>query len=75
MAVVGVAVFRLSARDAPIIQSRYLLPLLPMYAGLVGLAVRAPGRRLGPALGALVVVAAAAHNVAAIVLSLGKYYT
>jgi hypothetical protein len=59
---------------APITQSRYLLPLLPLYAGLIALAARAPGRRFGPALAALIVVAAAAHNFAAIILTLQRYY-
>jgi 4-amino-4-deoxy-L-arabinose transferase-like glycosyltransferase len=74
MAAVGIAVYRLSPPVGPITQSRYLLPLLPLYAGLIALAVRSAGRRFGPALATLVVVAATAHNFAAIMLTLQRYY-
>jgi 4-amino-4-deoxy-L-arabinose transferase-like glycosyltransferase len=74
MAAVGIAVFRLSPPGQPVAQARYLLPLLAIYAGAIGLAARAGGRRLGPAIAAFIVVAAAAHNFAAIMLTLGRYY-
>ena len=39
-------------------QARYLLPLLPLFAAVVGLAVRGAGRRFGPPLAAAVVMLA-----------------
>jgi 4-amino-4-deoxy-L-arabinose transferase-like glycosyltransferase len=74
MGAVGIAVFRLSAPGQPVAQARYLLPLLAVWAGGGALAVKAPGRRFGPALGAFAVVAFAAWNFAAIMLTLGRYY-
>lgn len=76
--VVGVAVFRLTpsyAQGVPVGQARYLLPLVAIYAAGLALAARAPGRRFGPAVGAAIVVLAAGHNLAAILLSLERYYT
>jgi hypothetical protein len=55
-------------------QSRYLLLLLPLYGLLVALAARGAGRRFGPALGAVLVVLACLHEVAAVLLTLGRYY-
>jgi hypothetical protein len=78
MAVVGIAVFRLTPREAegvPVAQARYLLPLLAIYAAGLALAAKAPGRRFGPAVAAVIVVLAAGHNLAAILLSLERYYT
>jgi 4-amino-4-deoxy-L-arabinose transferase-like glycosyltransferase len=74
MGAVGIAVFRLSAPGMPVAQARYLLPLLAIYAGGIALAVRAPGRRWGQALAAFLVVGAAAHNFAAIMVTLQRYY-
>jgi hypothetical protein len=74
MGAVGIAVFRLSAPGMPVAQARYLLPLLAIYAGGIALAVRAPGRRWGPALAAFVVVGVVAWNFAAIMATLGRYY-
>jgi small subunit ribosomal protein S36 len=55
-------------------QARYLLPLLPLYAVLLGLAARAPGRRFGPALGAAIVMAAFAHTLFAQLLTISRFY-
>jgi 4-amino-4-deoxy-L-arabinose transferase-like glycosyltransferase len=55
-------------------QARYLLPLFGLYGALVALAVAGLGRRLGPPVTALVVVLALAHNVAAVMLVVGRYY-
>lgn len=53
---------------------RYLLPLLPLLgAGLV-LAARGAGRRLGPAVGALIIVLFLAHNIFSQLLVVGRYY-
>ena len=76
LVVVGVAIYRLTPPGLdPIVQARYLLPLLAVYAAIVALAVRAGGRRFGPAIAAAVVVIAAAHNFAAVMLSLERYYS
>ncbi|GAC1326248.1 MAG: hypothetical protein NVSMB25_25450 [Thermoleophilaceae bacterium] len=55
-------------------QTRYLFPLLPLYGALFALAARGAGRRLGPAVGALLVVAVVAHNAFAVLLTLQRYY-
>jgi 4-amino-4-deoxy-L-arabinose transferase-like glycosyltransferase len=58
----------------PFEQARYLLPLLPLYAALVAIGVRALGRRWGPAAGALLVCAAAGHTLFSLLLTLGRFY-
>lgn len=55
-------------------QARYLLPLLALYAGLIGVAVRAGGRRAGPVLAVAVVTLAAAHSLFAQLLVLARFY-
>ncbi|MEJ7783507.1 MAG: DUF2142 domain-containing protein [Solirubrobacteraceae bacterium] len=55
-------------------QARYLLPLLPLYAGVVALAVVGLRERWGHALSAVLVVLAAGHAVGGLVLTLGRYY-
>jgi hypothetical protein len=56
-------------------QPRYLLPLLALYAAVIGLAVRLGGRRWGPALGAMIVVLAAGHDLYAQAVTVARYYT
>jgi 4-amino-4-deoxy-L-arabinose transferase-like glycosyltransferase len=56
-------------------QARYLFPLLALYGGLIAVAVAGLGRRLGVAVGATLVVLAFGHDVAALVLNVGHYYT
>jgi Predicted membrane protein (DUF2142) len=55
-------------------QGRYLLPLLPLLAGVVALAVRGAGARFGRPLGALVVVAALAWSVFGQLVVVGAFY-
>jgi hypothetical protein len=55
-------------------QARYLLPLLALYGGLIAVAVAGFGRRVGAALGATFVVFALAHDVAAVMLNVGRFY-
>ncbi len=55
-------------------QTRYLFTLLPLYGALVALAVRAGGRRWGPAAGAFLVVLAAGHSWFALLLTINRYY-
>lgn len=56
-------------------QPRYLLPLLPLGAALVALAARGAGRRLGPAVGALIVTLFIAHDIFSQLLVVARYYT
>lgn len=56
-------------------QARYLFPLIALYGGLIAVAVAGLGRRLGVAVGATLVVLAFGHDVAALVLNVGHYYT
>jgi 4-amino-4-deoxy-L-arabinose transferase-like glycosyltransferase len=56
-------------------QARYLFPLIALYGALVAVAVAGLGRRLGVAVGATLVVLAFGHDVAALVLNVGHYYT
>ena len=55
-------------------QARYLFPLMALYGGLVAVAVAGLGRRLGVAAGATLVVFAFAHDVAALMLNVGRFY-
>lgn len=58
----------------PFEQGRYLLPLLGLYAIVVGLAVSGAGRRWGPPVGAVLVVLAMAHGLFAMLLTISRYY-
>lgn len=55
-------------------QSRYLLPLLPLYATLIALAARAGGRRFGPTIGVAVVALAIGHGLFSQLLTIARYY-
>ena len=55
-------------------QARYLLPLLPLYALLVALAVLGAGRRFAPPVAVLLVVAAGALSIAGQLQTLMRYY-
>jgi 4-amino-4-deoxy-L-arabinose transferase-like glycosyltransferase len=55
-------------------QPRYVLPMLCLYAAIVALAVRFGGRRWGPVLGSLVVVAALGHDLLAQAVTISRYY-
>jgi 4-amino-4-deoxy-L-arabinose transferase-like glycosyltransferase len=69
----GLAGFRARTGDTGFEQARYLLPLLPLYAVLIALAARAGGR-WGPALGAALVVLAAAHTLFSQLLVISRFY-
>jgi 4-amino-4-deoxy-L-arabinose transferase-like glycosyltransferase len=67
--------YQARSADQPLFeQARYLFPLLALYAAVVALAARAAGRRWGPALGALLVVGAAGHDIFAGLITLVRYY-
>jgi 4-amino-4-deoxy-L-arabinose transferase-like glycosyltransferase len=55
-------------------QTRYLLPLLPLYATAVALAALGAGRRLARPLGAVIVVLAMGHGLFAQLLVIGRFY-
>jgi 4-amino-4-deoxy-L-arabinose transferase-like glycosyltransferase len=67
-----------SAGDDPgrvrFIQARYLMPLLALYAGLVAVAIRPARARVGAYVAVAVVTLAAIHDVAAMLLTVGRYY-
>jgi hypothetical protein len=55
-------------------QGRYLLPLLALYAGLVGVAVVGAGRRAAPVAATALVALTLVHGLGALVITLGRYY-
>ena len=55
-------------------QARYLLPLLPLYAAIVALAVRGAGRRWAPVAAGVLVVAALGHDLFAQLVTIARYY-
>ena len=55
-------------------QVRYLFPLIGLYGALVAVAARGAGPRWGRAVGAFLVVLAAGHLVAALLLTFNRYY-
>jgi hypothetical protein len=62
------------ANEADYGEARYLLPLLPLLGALLALAARGAGRRLGPAVGMLIVVLFLAHDIFSQVLVVSRYY-
>jgi 4-amino-4-deoxy-L-arabinose transferase-like glycosyltransferase len=56
-------------------QARYMLPMLCLYAAIVALAVRFGGRRWGPAIAVVLVVAAIGHDVMAQVITVSRFYS
>jgi 4-amino-4-deoxy-L-arabinose transferase-like glycosyltransferase len=74
LVLIGLAGYRARETGDPgFEQARYLLPLLPLYAAAVGMAVRVFGR-WGPAAAAAVVVAAFGHDVFAQLLTVSRFY-
>lgn len=60
--------------DQNVAQARYLLPLLPLYAALLALAVRGAGARRMPVVGTAIVACAIAHNLFSQLLVIARYY-
>jgi 4-amino-4-deoxy-L-arabinose transferase-like glycosyltransferase len=56
-------------------QARYMLPALCLYAAIAALAARAGGRRWGPVIGVLLVLAAVGHDLASQMITVARYYT
>jgi 4-amino-4-deoxy-L-arabinose transferase-like glycosyltransferase len=55
-------------------QTRYMFPLLALYAAVVALAVRGAGRRWGPPFGAFLVVLFMGHSLFAMFQVIARYY-
>jgi hypothetical protein len=73
-AVIAIAAYRYRVDgNGPFEQARYLLPLLCLYAAIVGLAVRAAGR-WAPVAGVLLVAGAAGHSLFAQFQTLARYF-
>lgn len=60
--------------DEHVAQARYLLPLLPLYGGLLALAVAGAGRRWATVAGCTIVALAIGHDVLAYLLVVSRYY-
>jgi hypothetical protein len=56
------------------VDPRYLLPLLPLGAGALALAIRGAGRRAGPAVAAALIVAFFAHDLFSQLQVIARYY-
>jgi 4-amino-4-deoxy-L-arabinose transferase-like glycosyltransferase len=70
----GVAGYRFQRLSGlPFEQGRYVLPLLPLYAGLLALAARGAGAA-GRYVGVAIVGVAAAHELFAVLLTISHYY-
>jgi 4-amino-4-deoxy-L-arabinose transferase-like glycosyltransferase len=73
---IGIESYRSLAIGAGVFeQPRYLLPGLCIYAAIVALATRLPGRRWGLAVGGAIVMLALIHDVFSQLLMIGRYYT
>jgi hypothetical protein len=55
-------------------QPRYLFPLMALYGALIAIAARGAGKRFGPAAGVFLVCVAVAHSVAAMLLTITRFY-
>jgi uncharacterized membrane protein len=75
MVLIGAAAFRAFPRNlAAYAQARYFLPMLPLLGAALALSARGAGRRWGPAVGALIVVLFAAHDIFSQLLTVARYY-
>jgi Predicted membrane protein (DUF2142) len=55
-------------------EPRYLLPLAALFGAVLALAARGAGRRLGPAVGTLIVVLILGHDIFSQLLTVARYY-
>lgn len=55
-------------------EPRYLLPMIALWGGVLTLAARGAGRRWGPAVGVLIVVLAAGHDIFSQLQVIARYY-
>jgi hypothetical protein len=73
LTLIGAASY-ISLENEGFTETRYLLPLLALFAAAVGLAIRAAGRRWEAVLAAVIVMAMLADNIFGQLLVLGRYY-
>jgi 4-amino-4-deoxy-L-arabinose transferase-like glycosyltransferase len=75
MALVGVGSYiQFPKRAVEYGQARYLLPLLPLLGAALAVAARGAGRRLGPAVGAVIVVLFLGHDIFSQLQTIARYY-
>ncbi len=75
-AVIGIEAYRyFLSTGLEFAQARYLLPLLGLYGAIGALAVRAGGRRWGPAVAAALVILAIGHDLYAQAITVARYYS
>ncbi len=55
-------------------EPRYLLPLAALFGAVLALAARGAGRRLGPAVGTLIVLLILAHDIFSQLLTVARFY-
>jgi hypothetical protein len=70
----GASYARFPAVDAEFGQVRYLLPLLPVLGVVLALAARGAGRRLGPLVGATILLLFVAHDVFSQLQVVARFY-
>jgi Predicted membrane protein (DUF2142) len=56
-------------------EARYLFPMLALWGAVLALTARGAGRRWGPAVGALIVVLAMAHDIFSQLQDIARYYS
>ena len=76
MAMLGVSSYAgdVVKHEAALGEPRYLLPLLPLLAAIVALAVRGAGRRWIPVVGTVLVVLFLGHDLLSQMQTIGRYY-
>jgi 4-amino-4-deoxy-L-arabinose transferase-like glycosyltransferase len=75
MTLIGFVSYRsFPAQTIEYCQTRYFLPLLPLYAVVVALAARGAGKRWGPTVGALLVVLFLAHDIFSQLQVIARFY-
>jgi hypothetical protein len=60
--------------EAEFVQARYLLPMLPLLAGVLALAARGAGRRWGPSVGAVILMLFFAHDIFSQLQVIARFY-
>jgi hypothetical protein len=81
--VIGVGVLGLVGADSFLLfprraggymEPRYLLPMMALFGAVLALGARGAGRRWGPAVGTLIVLAILAHDIFSQLLTVSRYY-
>jgi 4-amino-4-deoxy-L-arabinose transferase-like glycosyltransferase len=75
MVLIGAAAyFNSESENIGFVELRYLMPLLALAGVGLALAARGAGRRMGPAVGALIVLLLLAHDIFSQLLVVGRFY-